>query len=149
MTDNFKFPTLSGDFDSTEITETQAEILDLLKGAGKLSLIASKSRAKYKVEKVQGLERFLFQVNKLQNENPEKITREAIEKLEQDVRYEEREDEIGNKTEFLRLLLSELNQNSHFKELMTKLVEEQQDLARKRSDNRHFAEKAQSEDLGL
>lgn len=149
MSDSFKFPTLSGDFDSLEVTESQAKLLDLLKAFGKMSLVASESSAKFKTEKVGGLESFLYQVNKLQEENPKKITREVIEKLEQDVRYTENEQKIGNKTEFLRVLLGNAHTNKVFVDLVNKVIEEQMELGKKRADNRYFAEQSQAKDLGL
>lgn len=149
MSDNFKFPTLSGDFDSLEVTESQAKLLDLMKAFGKMSLIASESSAKFKTEKVGGLESFLYQINKIQNESPEKLTREVIEQLEQDVRYTEDEQKIGNKTEFLRVLLGNAHTNKVFIDLVNKVIEEQMDLGTKRANNRYFAEQAQSKDLGL
>lgn len=149
MSDSFKFPTLSGDFDSLEVTESQAKLLDLLKAFGKMSLIASESSAKFKTEKVGGLESFLYQINKLQEENPKKITRELVEKLEQDVRYTENEQKIGNKTEFLRVLLGNAHTNKVFVDLVNKVIEEQMELGKKRSDNRYFAEQSQAKDLGL
>jgi len=151
-----KFPILSGDFDSVEITEAQSKLLDILKAFGKMSLIASESSAKFRTEKVGGLESFLYQVGRLTdktpdkiNKTPDKISREQIEELEKEVRYEQREEKVGNKTEFLRVLLGNAHNNKTFTELVKTVIEEQLDLSRKRADNRYLAEQSQSNDLGL
>ena len=148
MTSNFKFPILSGDFDSLEVTESQAKLLDLLKAFGKMSLIASESNARFRTEKIGGLESYLYQINKRVEEKKE-LTREEIERLEKEVRYEEKEEKIGNKTEFLRVLLFNAHSNKIFQDLVNKVIEEQIDLSKKRADNRYFAEQSQSTDLGL
>lgn len=148
MSKNFNFPILSGDFDSLEITESQAKLLDIMKAFGKMSLIASESSAKFRTEKVGGLESFLYQINK-RVEEKQKLTPEEIERLEKEVRYTEDEQKVGNKTEFLRVLLANAHSNKTFQDLIDSVIKEQLDLARKRSDNRHFAESSQSTDLGL
>lgn len=148
MTNNFKFPTLSGDFDSLEVTETQARLLDIMKAFGKMSLIASESSARFRTEKIGGLESFLYQINKRVDEK-QNLTMEEIERLEKEVRYTEDEQKVGNKTEFLRVLLFNAHNNKTFQELVNKVIDEQLELARKRADNRYFAEQSQSKDLGL
>jgi len=145
---DFNFPVLSGDFDSLEVTESQAKLLDIMKAFGKMSLIASESSATFRTEKVGGLESYLYQINKRFEEGKE-LTRAEVERLEKEVRYEEAEEKIGNKTEFLRVLLLNAHSNKIFQDLVDKVIAEQIDLSKKRADNRHFAEGKQSEDLGL
>jgi len=143
-----KLPVLSGDFDSPELTEAQQKLLDILKGVGKLSLIASKSRAVFSTEKPEGLQRFLRQVQQKADEgNP--LGREEIEELEKQVRYEEQEEELGNKTEFLRVLLGNLHADKTFQEILKAVVEEQMDLSFKRATNRSLAENQVAKDLGV
>ena len=141
-------PTVSGDFDSLETTENQEKLLDLLKSSGKIALIASESSARFKVEKPEGLKNFLYQVTKLADENkmPDK---DAIIRLEQEVRYEEREEKVGNKTEFLRVLLSTLVNTQEFKDIAGEVVREQLQISKKRGDSRYYAQDKTSRDLGL
>ncbi len=153
---DINFPVLSGDFDSLELTESQQKLNDILKALGKMSLVISESSAKFRTEKVGGLESFLYQVKKLTDENPKKltdenptsVTREVLEELENEVRYTEDEQKIGNKTEFLRILLHHVHSNKTFQELINKVIEEQLDLSRKRADNRYLAEQSQSKEIG-
>lgn len=142
------FPILSGDFDSLELTESQQKLNDILKALGKMSLILSESSARFRTEKVGGLESFLYQVKKITDENPSKLDREALEQLELDVRYTEDEQKIGNKTEFLRVLLANVHSNKDFKELIDEVIKEQLDLSKKRAINRQLAEQSQSEKIG-
>lgn len=142
------FPILSGDFDSLELTESQQKLNDILKALGKMSLVLSESSARFRTEKVGGLESFLYQVKKLTDENPRKLDREELERLELDVRYTEDEQKIGNKTEFLRVLLANVHSNKDFKELISEVIKEQLDLSKKRATNRQLAEQSQSEEIG-
>ncbi len=142
------FPILSGDFDSLELTESQQKLNDILKALGKMSLVISESSAKFRTEKVGGLESFLYQVKRLTDENPNKVSREVLEQLEQDVRYTEDEQKIGNKTEFLRVLLTNVHNNKEFRTLIDTVIKEQLDLSRKRADNRYSAEQSQSKQIG-
>ncbi len=142
------FPILSGDFDSLELTESQQKLNDILKALGKMSLVLSESSARFRTEKVGGLESFLYQVKKLTDENPRKLDREELERLEVDVRYTEDEQKIGNKTEFLRVLLANVHTNKEFKELISEVIKEQLDLSKKRATNRQLAEQSQSEKIG-
>ena len=142
------FPILSGDFDSLELTESQQKLNDILKALGKMSLVLSESSARFRTEKVGGLESFLYQVKKLTDENPSKIDRETLEDLELNVRYTEDEQKIGNKTEFLRVLLANVHSNKDFKELIAEVIKEQLDLSKKRATNRQLAEQSQSEEIG-
>ncbi len=145
---DINFPVLSGDFDSLELTESQQKLNDILKALGKMSLVISESSAKFRTEKVGGLESFLYQVKRLTDEKPTSVTREVLEELENDVRYTEDEQKIGNKTEFLRVLLHHVHSNKTFQELINKVIEEQLDLSRKRADNRYSAEQSQSKQIG-
>lgn len=145
---DINFPVLSGDFDSLELTESQQKLNDILKALGKMSLVISESSAKFRTEKVGGLESFLYQVKRLTDENPTSVTREVLEQLENEVRYTEDEQKIGNKTEFLRVLLHHVHSNKTFQELINKVIEEQLDLSRKRADNRYLAEQSQSKEIG-
>lgn len=142
------FPILSGDFDSLELTESQQKLNDILKALGKMSLVLSESSARFRTEKVGGLESFLYQVKKITDENPSKLDRESLEQLELDVRYTEDEQKIGNKTEFLRVLLANVHSNKEFRELINKVIEEQLDLSNKRATNRQLAEQSQSKEIG-
>lgn len=143
-----KLPVLSGDFDSTELTESQSRVLDILKGLGKISLIASKSRAVYTIERPDGLQTFLRKVQeKVDDGKP--LSREEIEALEKEVRYEEQEEEIGNQSQFLRMLLGNLTNDANFQKFLGELVREQMDLSNKRSDIRSLAENQMSKEFGV
>ncbi len=143
------FPILSGDFDSLELTENQSKLVDILKAFGKMSLIVSNSQAKFRTEKIGGLESFLYQLKKMQDDNPSDIDREEVEKLELATRYEEQEKPVGNSTEILRVMLGNAHGNPQFKQLIDEVIKEQLDLSRKRADNRQLAERHQATDLGL
>lgn len=146
MTDHY--PIISGDYDSLETTEAQNKVIDILKSLGKISLIVSESNARFKTEKVGGLESFLFQVQKATEQNPDKVDREFLQKLEQDVRYQEDEQPIGNKTEILRVLLGNIHSNKEFQNLVEEMLKETLDLVKKRASARSIAEGSQAEDLG-
>lgn len=134
-----KFPILSGDFDSPELTEKQRRLVDMLKALGKTALIVAKSKAPIKVEKVGGLQSFLYQVEKLRDAN--KIeSPEQIEKLRDEVMYENTDEEIGNKTETYRFLLSYAHQNPIFKKLTDEVIAEQMALEAKRANNRAMSD---------
>jgi hypothetical protein len=143
------FPILSGDFDSLELTENQKKLVDILKAFGKMSLIVSNSKAKFRTEKIGGLESFLYQLKKMQNDEPDKIDREEVERLELETRYEEQEKPVGNSTEILRVLLGNAHSNQQFTQLVNEVITEQLDLSRKRADIRALAESHQATDLGL
>jgi hypothetical protein len=143
-----KLPTLSGDFDSTELTENQQRVLDILKGLGKVSLIASKSRAVYTIEKPEGLQTFLRKVQEKVDEG-KPYGREEVEELEKEVRYETQEEEIGNQSQFLRVLLGNLTNDQNFQKYLGELVREQMDLSHKRADIRSLAENKMSKEFGV
>lgn len=143
-----KLPVLSGDFDSTELTENQSRVLDILKGLGKISLIASKSRAVYRIERPDGLQSFLRKVEeKVQEGKP--LGRAEVEELENKIRYEEQEEEIGNQSQFLRVLLGNLTNDANFQQFLGELVREQMDLSHKRADIRGLAENQMSKEYGV
>ena len=143
-----KLPTISGDFDSPELTENQSRVLDILKGLGKISLIASKSRAVYTIERPEGLQTFLRKVQEKVDEG-KPLGREEVEDLEKEVWYEEQEEEIGNQSQFLRVLLGNLTNDQNFQKYLGELVREQMDLSNKRSDIRSLAENKFAKDLGV
>ena len=149
MSSDIHFPILSGDFDSLELTETQKKLVDILKSFGKMSLIVSNSKARFRTEKIGGLESFLYQLKKMQDEHPDKIDREEVERLELETRYEEQEKPVGNSTEILRVMLGNAHSNPQFRELVDEVIKEQLELTRKRADNRTLAESHQATDLGL
>ena len=143
-----KLPVLSGDFDSPELTENQSRVLDILKGLGKVSLIASKSRAVYTIERPDGLQTFLRKVQERVDDG-KPFTREEVEALEKEVRYETQEEEIGNQSQFLRVLLGNLNNDANFQKFLGELVREQMDLSHKRADIRSLAENQMSKEFGV
>ena len=143
-----KLPVLSGDFDSPELTENQSRVLDILKGLGKVSLIASKSRAVYTIERPDGLQTFLRKVQERVDDG-KPLNREEVEALEKEVRYEEQEEEIGNQSQFLRVLLNNLNNDANFQKFLGELVREQMDLSHKRADIRSLAENQMSKEFGV
>ena len=143
-----KLPVLSGDFDSPELTESQSRVLDILKGLGKVSLIASKSRAVYTIERPDGLQTFLRKVQERVDDG-KPFTREEVEALEKEVRYETQEEEIGNQSQFLRVLLGNLTSDANFQKHLGELVKEQMDLSHKRADIRSLAENKFAKDLGV
>ena len=143
-----KLPVLSGDFDSPELTENQSRLLDILKGVGKLSLIASESNAIFTTERPDGLQSFLRKVQERVDAG-QPMKRDEIEELEKKVRYHEQQEKLGNKTEFLRVLLGNLHQNPQFKQFLDEVVKEQIDLSRKRADIRSLAENKFAKDLGV
>ncbi len=149
MSSDIHFPILSGDFDSLELTETQKKLVDILKSFGKMSLIVSNSKARFRTEKIGGLESFLYQLKKMQDEHPDKIDREEVERLELETRYEEQEKPVGNSTEILRIMLGNAQSNQQFRQLVDEVIKEQLDLSRKRADIRALAESHQATDLGL
>jgi len=149
MSSDIHFPILSGDFDSLELTETQKKLVDILKAFGKMSLIVSNSKARFRTEKIGGLESFLYQLKKMQDEHPDKIDREEVERLELETRYEEQEKPVGNSTEILRIMLGNAQSNQQFRQLVDEVIKEQLDLSRKRADIRALAESHQATDLGL
>lgn len=149
MSSDIHFPILSGDFDSLELTETQKKLVDILKAFGKMSLIVSNSKARFRTEKIGGLESFLYQLKKMQDEHPDKIDREEVERLELETRYEEQEKPVGNSTEILRIMLGNAQSNQQFRQLVDEVIKEQLELTRKRADNRTLAESHQATDLGL
>lgn len=149
MSSDIHFPILSGDFDSLELTETQKKLVDILKSFGKMSLIVSNSKARFRTEKIGGLESFLYQLKKMQDEHPDKIDREEVERLELESRYEEQEKPVGNSTEILRIMLGNAQSNQQFRQLVDEVIKEQLDLSRKRADIRALAESHQATDLGL
>ena len=138
-----KFPILSGDFDSTELTEKQRRLVDMLKALGKTALIVAESKAPVKIEKVGGLQSFLYQVDKLRDAE-KLVSREQIEQLRDEVMFEQSEKEIGNKTETYRFLLSYAHQNPIFKQLVDGVVEEQMALEAKRANNRQQSDMVSS-----
>ena len=141
-------PVLSGDFDSPETTESQEELLDMLRHVGKVALIASKSRATIRIEKFGGLERLTSLISqKALAGKP--LSREEIEKLSNEVRYEEKQTDIGNTTEFLRVVLSGLVKRPEFQQKLDAVINESFNLASKRKANRLAIESTQADDLGL
>lgn len=141
-------PVLSGDFDSPETTENQEELLDMLRHVGKVALIASKSRATIRIEKFGGLERLtsIIQQKALAGKS---LSREEIEELSKEVRYEEKQVDIGNTTEFLRIVLAGLVKRPEFQEKLDKVINESFNLVSKRKANRLAIESTQADDLGL
>lgn len=134
-----KFPILSGDFDSPELTEKQRRLVDMLKALGKTALIVAESKAPVKVEKVGGLQSFLYQVERLRDAGKLE-SREQVEKLRDEVMFEHTEKEIGNKTETYRFLLSYAHQNPIFKKLTDEVIAEQMALEAKRANNRAMSD---------
>lgn len=136
-----KFPILSGDFDSTELTEKQRRLVDMLKALGKTALIVSESNAPIKVEKVGGLQSFLYQIDKLRDQGKLNSPKQ-VEELREQVMYETTQKPVGNKTETYRFLLTYAHQNPLFKQLVDGVVEEQMALEAKRASNRAMADHA-------
>ncbi len=143
-----KMPILSGDISSTELTASQAQVVDMLTSVGRIAMVAGETPIKFTVEREGGLESYLRQVQEAVDAgHPMKA--DEVEELQQKVRYQERTEKLGNVTESYRLLLGRLHQDKYFQQCVQKMIEETINLSEKRSENRRLAEKAQSKDLGL
>ena len=139
---------LSGDFESMEVTENQQLLIDILKSFGKMSGIVSESNTKFKVERVNGLENYSYQMQKALDEGKDVTDKNFLADIEES-RYSVIEDKIGNRTEFLRVLMAGLANNPEFRKIQTEVVKEQMGLAFKRKSNREIAESTQAKDWGL
>ena len=141
------FPILSGSYASIEMTETQNKLCGILKGIGKMSLVLSNSHAKFRTEKLGGLESYLYQINKAV-EDGKPLTREELETLENETRYTQGDAPLKNQTEFLRFLLHNAQGNKVFRELTDQVIKEQLELEDKASNMRFQAEKSQADEIG-
>lgn len=139
---------LSGDFESLEVTESQQIVIDLLKSFGKMSAIVADSTTRYKVERMNGLENFAYRQQLHLEKGSDMKDPEVLRELDE-ARYETVETKVGNKTEFLRVILAPLANDREFREMLLKVVTEQKGLAYKRRDNRGIAESSTAQDYGL
>lgn len=143
-----KMPILSGDISSTELTASQAQVVDMLTSVGRIAMVASETPIKFTVEREGGLESYLRQVQEAVDAG-KPLKPDEVEQLQKDVRYQERTEKLGNVTESYRLLLGRLHQDKYFQSCVENMISETINLSEKRSENRRLAEKSTSEDLGL
>jgi len=144
---NDKHPTISGDFDSTEMSELQTEFADMVKMVCKVALNISESPISVRVERPDGLQIYMRKVQEAVDKG-HPLDREEMDELAKDVRYHDITDKLGNRTEMIRLIVSRLASKTQFKEVADKMIDEALLLSHQRKNQRHFAEKTQSEDLG-
>lgn len=140
-------PRNSGDVDSFEFTELQQSVMDIYKLCGKLAVTASESNVRFTVEKPEGFKNFLYQMKKLQDAG-KYPSEEETRNLEKEVRYEEREERIGNRTLFLNQILANVIQDPRFRELQKQMIDEIFTLTKKRSDARYFAQSQTKQEFG-
>jgi len=144
---NDKHPTISGDFDSTEMSELQTEFADMVKMVCKVALNISESPISVRVERPDGLQIYMRKVQEAVDKG-HPLDREEMDELAKDVRYHDITDKLGNRTEMIRLIVSRLASKTQFKDVADKMIDEALLLSIQRRNQRHFAEKTQSEDLG-
>jgi len=144
---NDKHPTISGDFDSTEMSELQTEFADMVKMVCKVALNISESPITVRVERPDGLQVYMRKVQEAVDKG-KPLDREEMDDLAKDVRFHDITDKLGNRTEMIRLVVSRLASKTQFKDVADKMIDEALLLSIQRRNQRHFAEKTQSEDLG-
>ncbi len=144
---NDKHPTISGDFDSTEMSELQTEFADMVKMVCKVALNISESPITVRVERPDGLQIYMRKVQEAVDKG-HPLDREEMDDLANDVRFHDITDKLGNRTEMIRLVVSRLASKTQFKDFADKMIDEALLLSLQRRNQRHFAEKTQSEDLG-
>lgn len=142
-----KNPTISGDFDSKEMSELQNEYADMVKMVCKVAMNISESPVTLRVERPDGLQSYMRKIQEAVD-NGKPLDREEMEDLQEQVRYHEVTDKIGNRTEMIRLVVGRLATSKRFKDVADRMVEEALQLSYQRKNQRTFAESTQSEDLG-
>lgn len=132
---DFDNPVIEGSILSENLTPTMKAVKAIIEYIGKLAVTVSEQDAIAKIEKKEGLAKFLQEKHRIENaeDDGKTLTPQELIELENRVRYEIFPSKIGNKTEIMRFLFMNIctEDNTYWKNLVEEMKKESSEIAQK------------------
>lgn len=124
-------PVVIGSLNSTELSKSQLKLATMIEYFAKVSAHVSAEPITIKIEQPEGLRRFLEEKAKLEKTQKRSITKDEIEKLEREVRYDIRNVAIGNSQVILGRLLTDAFQSNKVRKVLDLSIDDAVEVAEK------------------
>lgn len=139
-------PDLDGTLQNPELTDTQQELVNVISYFSKVGLIVSEHEAQYLVEKPDGLQTFLEELEKAKKESGnDDLPQDEYQELEKKYRYDKLRKPLGNATSILNMLLRHLSANPEFQEIVNQSQAEAIEIAKKLSSYKTIRERRKTD----